>query len=73
MTSFTKHILESLKQPVLFHLEIHAKVFGCTSGVSNGDLAEAFRIMRRWASLVAEVIKAEFPHYHLVQAMQVFD
>ena len=70
---FTKAMLKWIGQPRLVMLSNgRPKMFGRESGPTGEEMDKCFARMVNWWSLAEEVLKTEFPAWHIQMAFEVF-
>ena len=75
LTSFgyTSSMCELLKSPIVFPLGKDMKSIGSSRGVKTETVNLCLGRMRAWLKLAASAIEAEFPHFEITQAYEVFN
>lgn len=70
---YTSTMCQMLKHPVVFQCGRGMKSLGSMSGVETATINTCLDRMRAWVKLAVAAIEAEFPHFEVMQAFDVFD
>ena len=73
LPSYTQHMKDTLSQSFTIPLNTGCNILGPATGPSNETIDRAVAMVLIWFHLVIAIIKAEFPYYHLCQALSIFD
>ena len=69
---YTSSMCELLKSPIVFQLGKDMKSLGSSQGVAPETVDICLGRMRAWLKLAASAIEAEFPHFEITQAYDIF-
>ena len=70
---FTSTVLNLLKSPIVFQVAQELRTLGCCAGVDIATVKKCLGRMQAWVVLAATAIEAEFPHFEIAQAFEVFN
>jgi hypothetical protein len=66
---YTKHMLETLRSPLVWHIGNRTCSLGSSSGVPAGIIERCLERMRCWNTLMKATAAVEFPSFEIMQAL----
>ena len=73
MFGFTATALAQLKPPIFFHVGKTMKTLSSSAGVGRAIVEKCLGRMRAWVTLAVSAIEAEFPHFEICLAIEIFN
>ena len=70
---FTSTVLTQLKSPIVFNIGNRMKTLGSSTGVKRAIVDTCLGRMQAWVKLAVAAIEAEFPHFEICQAFEIFN
>ena len=70
---FTSTMLKQLNSPVIFYVGKHLRTLGSNAGVARDVMDRCLGRMQAWVKLAVSAMEAEFPHFEVAQAFEIFN
>ena len=70
---FTSTVLTQLKSPIVFNIGSKIKTLGSSTGVNRATVDRCLGRMQAWVKLAVAAIEAEYPHFEICQAFEIFN